>query len=182
MYEDLYNVIYLPKHHKANMYGFVREHILIAEEILGRKLTTSECVHHIDKNKKNNDKTNLMIFVSSSDHAAFHKGCKAIKNSDGVWMCVDKLKDIFYTCPVCEKEYHPTYKSQKNCSDECRVVSQRKCNRPDKDTLKTLIFNYSFVSISKIYNMSDNGIRRWCKDYDLPYTKEEIKKFKERMS
>lgn len=47
-------------------------HRIVAEQILGRELLPGEVVHHIDGNKRNNDPTNLMIFSSQAEHAAWH--------------------------------------------------------------------------------------------------------------
>lgn len=40
-----------------------REHRVIMERILGRKLTANEVVHHIDGNKLNNDPANLQVMT-----------------------------------------------------------------------------------------------------------------------
>lgn len=48
-------------------------HRIVAEQILGRPLKPSEVVHHIDRNKRNNDPSNLMIFESQAEHAKWHK-------------------------------------------------------------------------------------------------------------
>jgi hypothetical protein len=42
--------------------------------------------------------------------------------------------------------------------------------------LLELIKTKSFKEIGKIYNVSDNAIRKWCKSEGLPYLKSEIKK------
>lgn len=42
--------------------GYIMEHILIMEKKLGRFLEKNELIHHIDKNKLNNDINNLYIF------------------------------------------------------------------------------------------------------------------------
>ena len=42
-----------------------KEHILIAENILGRKLKENECVHHINGDKKDNNHKNLLICTNS---------------------------------------------------------------------------------------------------------------------
>ena len=49
--------------------GCVLEHRLVAGEMLGRPLEDREVVHHIDKDRSNNNKDNLMVFESNSDHA-----------------------------------------------------------------------------------------------------------------
>lgn len=47
-------------------------HRLIMEELLGRKLTEHEVVHHIDGDKLNNDPSNLKLFASQAEHAKHH--------------------------------------------------------------------------------------------------------------
>lgn len=55
-------------------------------------------------------------------------------------------------------------------------IKQRKVkNRPSKEELKTLIKEKSMVKIGKMYGVSDNSVRKWCKKYNLPYTKKDIK-------
>ncbi|MBE5035687.1 HNH endonuclease [Gallibacter intestinalis] len=41
------------------------------EAIIGRHLSKDECVHHIDKNRANNKKENL-ILMTKSEHMSFH--------------------------------------------------------------------------------------------------------------
>lgn len=43
----------------------------VMEQILGRKLTSDEIVHHIDGNKLNNDPANLQI-MTRAEHARLH--------------------------------------------------------------------------------------------------------------
>ena len=50
---------------------YKREHVAIAEKILGRTLKPTEVVHHIDENPLNNDYSNLVIMYRS-DHTALH--------------------------------------------------------------------------------------------------------------
>ena len=49
------------------------EHRIVAERMLGRPLLPGEVVHHIDRDKRNNDPSNLMVFPSQAAHAKWHK-------------------------------------------------------------------------------------------------------------
>jgi len=51
----------------------VHEHRLVAETVLGRALLDGEIVHHEDRNKRHNDRNNLIVFPSQADHARHHK-------------------------------------------------------------------------------------------------------------
>ncbi len=56
----------------AKSFG-VHTHRMVAERILGRKLLPGEVVHHIDRNRRNNHPSNLIIFSSQAEHAKWHK-------------------------------------------------------------------------------------------------------------
>lgn len=51
----------------------------------------------------------------------------------------------------------------------CARKSQTK--RPPSDTLKDLLLehNGSFIDVGKLYNVSDNAVRKWCKFYGMSY-------------
>ena len=61
---------------------------------------------------------------------------------------------------------------------ECSNIKRRKVERPTLEELSTLILEKSFVDIGKIYGVTDNAVRRWCKQYNLPYRKKDMKKAK----
>ena len=50
---------------------WVLEHRHKMEQKIGRKLKKREVVHHIDKNPKNNDLSNLMLFASNAHHLRY---------------------------------------------------------------------------------------------------------------
>lgn len=160
-----YVAYYIPEHHCASSVGMVYEHMIVAEKMLGRELKNGEVVHHKDRNKKNNSPDNLMVFKTNTDHSAYHAGCD-IKPDGDVWVATLSNKVI---CPVCgnTKDY-----KAKLCID---------CNRkeiskhiPTKENLIEYICTYSMVKVGKIFNVSDNAVRKWCKKYGLPYKKKDI--------
>lgn len=58
---------------------------------------------------------------------------------------------------------------------ECAHKQTYKCEHPSREVLKELIRNKTFVEIGKMFGVSDNSIRKWCKKYSLPTKKSEIK-------
>jgi hypothetical protein len=63
-----YVMVWNPDHPNATKHGYVAEHRLVAEQILGRLLTRREVVHHKDGNPRNNHPSNLQVFDSNADH------------------------------------------------------------------------------------------------------------------
>lgn len=57
----------------------------------------------------------------------------------------------------------------------CQSIKQRVVERPSKEELATLVAQESFVALGKKFGVSDNAVRKWCKAYDLPYRKQDIK-------
>lgn len=51
--------------------GYIAEHRLVMAQSLGRCLTRTEVVHHIDHNPSNNLPTNLLLFPSNAAHKGF---------------------------------------------------------------------------------------------------------------
>lgn len=158
--------------------GYVYVHRLKAEEKLKRPLKSTECVHHIDENKLNNSCDNLMVFKTNADHSAFHKGSTPVFEGD-VWICLPTSQKLSSKiCPICNSEFTPIKENQKYCGPECVHKSQHKCTHPTKDQLEQLILRNSILTIAKMYGVSDNSIRKWCKNYELPYKQKDINEFR----
>lgn len=68
-----YTAEWLPGHPDASKRGLVMQHRLIAEAVLGRRLSAEETVHHEDRKKQNNDPANLWLFPSRAAHMRHHK-------------------------------------------------------------------------------------------------------------
>jgi IS30 family transposase len=66
-----YKHVKMPEHKNAAKNGYIREHILVMTEHLGRPLEKGECVHHIDRNKANNALENLRL-MTHKEHKSLH--------------------------------------------------------------------------------------------------------------
>lgn len=153
---------YDPTHTLANKDGLVYEHRLIASQMLGRDITASEVVHHIDENKLNNDPTNLMIFKSKAHHTAFHKGAEA-KSVNGVYEVNLIDKSI---CPICgqKKSYNANL-----CSKCSLKIRNKRVNTIDTDELQTLVESWPMTKVADYYGVSDNTVRKWCKKKNIKF-------------
>ena len=89
---------------------------------------------------------------------------------------VDTYKKTYtYKCKTCNNYFNTEDKYQIYCSHKCSSLARRKVKRPSKEKLLELIKTTSFLQIGKMYGVSDNAVRRWCKSYDIPFKKKEIK-------
>lgn len=69
--EDGYIAIYFPDHPKSNKDGYIMEHILVMEALIGRHLEDNEVVHHINGIRDDNRKENLKL-MDFREHARYH--------------------------------------------------------------------------------------------------------------
>ncbi len=112
---------------------------------------------------------------------------------------IDKiLSKMNYTIPVYEKFINPCNlepKKENYCAVCGKTISRNatycidcikkiqknssgiEVNNLTKEKLKDLIRTENFTTIGKLFNVSDNTIRKWCKDFSLPSTKIEINKY-----
>jgi len=67
-----YNHIYQRPEDRTCTRSYIRESVLIAQKILGKKLPVGAVVHHVDKNKINNVPSNLVICQDQSYHLILH--------------------------------------------------------------------------------------------------------------
>ena len=134
---------------------------------------------HIDGNTDNNEFTNLRWVCPNCDRQLPTYGSRNRKNRD------KGLEKIFLDnkqdgkkdkCPICGAE---KWKRSKLCL-ECSYKEKQKLEKPIRDVLKEDIRNFSFMELSRKYNVSDNTIRKWCKYYNLLFKKTEINKISDK--
>lgn len=165
--ENKYTRLYLPKHPKADSTGQVYEHIIKAEEYIGRPLKKGEVVHHEDRVRYNNSKNNLYVFVDDANHSRYHKTGIKLQNSDGSWYAPEQAKQE-KRCQHCKEVFLTLDGEAKYCSKVCKGVYERVTDRPSKENLYELLKTKTFVEVGKIYTVSDNTIRKWCRYYKIP--------------
>lgn len=128
-------------------------------------------------NNKNIDyvliKLNNIYYCRLYDYAA-NNVLKSVKQMDD-----SKSSKKVKICPKCGKAM--TIKA-KTCLD-CMNREKNK-NIPAKEDLERIIFEkQNFCAVARMYGVSDNAVRKWCKKYNLPFRtkdlKEEIKKNKD---
>lgn len=72
LHEKGYVRIKLPDHPRADPKGYVYEHIVVAEAKVDRPLKEREQVHHKDRDRANNDPSNLVV-LTESEHIDVHR-------------------------------------------------------------------------------------------------------------
>jgi hypothetical protein len=75
-----YVFVHAPQHQRANTGGYVFEHILVIESVVGHNLALGVVVHHRDGNKQNNEPWNLTTFQSSTAHNISHRRLRAAQD------------------------------------------------------------------------------------------------------
>ena len=68
---DGYICVYFPDHPYSTDDGYIMEHILVMEAIIGRHLNEDECVHHKNEKRDDNRASNLQL-MTNSEHMSYH--------------------------------------------------------------------------------------------------------------
>lgn len=122
------------------------------------------------------------ILVCSNCHREIHEGLitqslfssYSEDKAKEITQRIDDLKvhKIFYC-----KECGVVISNGANYCVECSNKRRQIVERPSREELKNLIRTLPFTEIAKIYNVTDNAIRKWCDYEKLPRRKTDIKKY-----
>lgn len=69
--KDGYICIFFPDHPRSTKEGYIMEHVLVMEALIGRHLNPEEVVHHINRKRDDNRKENLKL-MTFKEHASLH--------------------------------------------------------------------------------------------------------------
>ena len=135
----------------------------IKEDLKNLSLTQNEIA------KKYNVSHTLVCLINSGkaryDSTISYPIRQQVDNTKKEHYCIDCGKEIGQRGIRCSK---------------CASKTLRKVERPTREELKQLIRTTPFTTIGKTFNVSDNAIRKWCINYNLPKTKKEINSYSDK--
>jgi hypothetical protein len=132
-----YRMIRDPKHPDANINGYIRRSRLVMEKKLGRRLSPTELVWHVDGDKKNDQEGNLSLAAPRL------------------------LSEL--VCPVCHEPFQPSNARIRHCSVKCGAVSIHRCDHPTKEKLQWLVWERPTSQLKDEFGVSDVAISKWCR-------------------
>lgn len=99
------------------------------------------------------------IYYSSKNH---YEKCYDLIDQYDIKHLKPKTRNKNY-CIDCGVEIN---ESAKRCV-ACNSIYSRKVKRPTKEELEELLVNNNFCQLGRMFGVSDNAIRKWCKAYGI---------------
>lgn len=119
-------------------------------------------LHHINGKHDDNRLENLQILCPNCHSQTDNWGTKKLKNINYCKDCGKEISRSSTYCIKCAVKHRKQFKVDPK-------------DRPDKEKLLSLIKEYPFTKIGEMYGVTDNTIRKWCKNYGIPHTKKELR-------
>jgi len=154
-------------------YAFVNEKLAV--EIDGSQ--------HLEKNRKEKDKAKDKLLIENGWRILRITATEVMHNKEyviNVLLGMLGKQDITYEkvgILKAPKTREKAVRGEDGLTDKQRknAYNSRKVKeRPSKEDLWKLVSKKSFTEIGKIFNVSGASIKKWCKNYNLPYLKKDI--------
>ena len=158
-----YNVEEYSESNKTYYINYDKNIILnIVADIKNSTLSFSEIAEKYDTSSR------LIYYINKGDVHYFENEKYPLRE-------VEDLSKKSHYCISCGKEIS---KGSTRCKSCCGIL-QRKVDRPSKEELFNLLKEKqgNFTQIGKYYGVTDNAVRKWCKQNDLPSHSKDYKHF-----
>lgn len=106
-------------HHRATHEGYVFEHILIAEQVLGKPIGKEHEIHHVDEIPAHNNNNNLVVCENHAYHLFLHRRARALKACGHV---------NWEKCRECKTYDNPSIMTVHSRKEHRTVYIHKKCN------------------------------------------------------
>lgn len=132
---------------------------------------TKEKVEEIQNLLKTTSQTNIEIAknfnVSENTICGINTGYYWYNSNLKYPIRKPKRKIIEY-CLKCGKQLS---NSKTGLCSQCYSISSRKVERPVAEELSNILYrkNGNFAEVARMFDVTDNTVRKWCKKYNLPY-------------
>lgn len=113
--------------------------------------------------------------LNEKEYYYIQKNNTLVPNGYNILESSDKNVTKTCHCKNCGKIISRETKT--NLCHSCYNITLRKAIWPSREELKQLIYTTSFLQIGKMFNVSDNAVRKWCIYYNLPSKSKEIKQY-----
>lgn len=158
-----YYILYKIVNGKVDYSSWKYEHRVAYEYYHNVELSKDSIVHHINHNKLDNSKENLITYTNS-EHARMHFIERAAEQGR---ILHARTQPVCIDCGRPIKSYY---------SKRCVACSHRHARvdtHPTKEELSEMILTMNNSEIARKLNVSDKAVGKWRKKYGLPSASEQ---------